>query len=412
LPPPPVAQAPTHRREQWFRLPEGLALPADLVRAAVERGDARAVDAALAPIASAYPFAREATDVWPALAAWMASRGEGALAQSWAARGRAVDGVWINDDRRAWASIGRLAPLALGAYLALAIFGFVTGLGVGAGLGARDRAAPLGGGDGPSGVGGGPRPPGPWVLPAVSLGALLFWAALLTGAIAGQRQVILKHESLPAGLVEDRITDPEVTAWIAARVRPPASTALMKRIDAERDAETLEAGRHAPPPSDGELRAALGPETSLLGRIWSGAGALRLTALAPPDSAARVFAPCDSLARGLLGCLLLGAVGVALGRRFRAAWRTAHLVVPGASRWLVAIGPLALALTCAAFAALVASPLVVAAPPPDLRARFGLEAIALVSEAAARPPWIAAVLIAALMAHILGVWLDRRSSRD
>jgi hypothetical protein len=378
------------RREQVYTLPPGAFTGAAAVRAAVGAGDAQRVHDTLAPLAQAYPFAREGTDAWPALAAWMRARGRADLADFWDARARAVGKAWINDDRRALAAVERLAPLALGGFWALPILGLVIGLGVGA----RRR-------------GGGP--PGPWVLPAASCLVLVFWGALLTGAIAGQLQVVGKHAGIPEALLQDRLTDPSVEAWVRARVRPPAKNTMLDRIRAETAAQA--SGLHAAPPTDSELRAALGPEDDLAARVWQGARRLHLTSLMDEGSlVARLAWPFDSLARGLVGFLTLAALGVLVGSRRPGAWRVAHLVVPGASRWLVAVGALALALALAAIWSLLQARLLAPIAMPDPRALFGLEGVALVAEPVGRPGWVWPVLAGVAVLHALGLWFDRRTA--
>jgi hypothetical protein len=377
------------RRERVFVLPDAAVAPAEAVRAAVAAGDARAVDAALWPVVEALPLVREGTDVWPALAAWLRAHDGGELADKWDARGRAVEGAWYNDDRRARAAVGRIAPFTAGVWLALPLVGLVLGLGAGA---ARRKQGP----------------PGPWVLPAVSTAALVFLGAMLSGALGGQLSVIEQHAKAPRALLEDRLGDGTVEAWARERVRPLARDKIVERAREEAAAQAH--GAHATPPTDEELRAALGPREGLMARVGDAAGGQRVHALLPDGAVAAVVAQADNLARSLAHALVLFALGLAVGLRAPRAWRVAHAAVPGSSRWLIGIGPVALALAIAAVIALSTGGRAAGAPL-DTRAVWGLEGVPLLPAPAPDTTWAWWLLGAALATHALGVWLDARTRR-
>ncbi len=385
------------RGDRVFSLPARALVPAAAVRRAIEAGDAEHVDLLLRRVADAFPYLGEGADVYPLLADWLRTHERRELAEAWDARARASAGAFVNDDQRAFAAIERLLPFAIGAYLALPLFGLLFGLGVGA------RA------------GRGAGPPGPLVLSVIGLGTMLFVAMILCASITGQLDVIGKHASAPAALLQDGMAAPEVKAWVDARVRPQSRAKLLANIDAERAAMQQGGRAELPPPSDDEMRQALAPTQGIGGRIADGAAGLRLSKLLEEDRTfARVLAPVDSLVRALLALLIAAAMGFAIGRAAPRAWRGAHLAIPGASRWLGPISGIVTMLALAAAVALVGGRLLAPIARLDLRPIFGLEGLIGTAPAAALPSsplWVLPVLVAAIGVHVLGIWMDRRFCR-
>jgi len=382
------------RGDRVFALPSPELVPAGAVRRALAAADPDRLDAALARLATTFPFLREGADAYATLAAWLRAHGRADLAHAWDARAAASANGFINDDRRAAAAVERLVPFALGAYLALPLFGLVLGLG----LGARARRQP--------------GPPGPLVLPLIGLGTLLFVALILCASLTGQLDVIAKHRDVPAALLEDGMAAPEVRTWIETRVRKPARARLLANVDAERAAMKVGKLAEVPPPSDDEMRQALAPTQGIGGRIADGAGGLHLARLMDPGRLlSRVVVPFDSLLRALLALLLAGGLGFVIGRAAPRAWRAAQVVVPGVSRWLGPIAGLVTMLTVAALVALAAGRPVVPNARPDLRPLFGLEGLPLPSVVPGVPTWVLPVLVVAIGVHVLGIWMDRRFAR-
>ena len=384
------------RADRVFALPSRQLVPTPLVRQAIAAGDVERVDVVLGRVAQAFPFLREGADVYPAIAAWMRAQGAAERAAVWDARGTAAAGAFVSDGRRAAAAFDRVLPFALGAYLALPLAGFVLGLG----LAARRRS------------GGGGGPPGPTVLAGFGVGILVLIAVILCGSLTGQLDVVDKHRSLPAELLQDGMAAPAVKTWVQTRVRDTARGPLLANIDAEVAAMARGGRAEVPPPSDHDMRLALAPRVGFMDRAMSGAHSLRLTAYLDPDRAvARVLAPVATLERAVILMVVAIALGLVLGRTVPRAWRVVHAVVPGASRWLGPVAGVVTMLTMASLVALAAGR-GAGLGRPDPRPLFGVEALPLPGTVVGGvPAWVLPVLVAAIGVHILGIWMDRRFRR-